>query len=159
MRFEKSPPWLIQLFDARLANTRGERRQMFGYPCGFANGNMFCGLFGADLFVRLSEGDRAELLRVPGAMSFDPMGGKPMREYVVVPREMVDDEEPLRGWIDKALIYTESLPPKIRSGARVKAQKAQKAKPLAKARASGSSGRSSKKSAGSGQSRRRRRAR
>jgi TfoX/Sxy family transcriptional regulator of competence genes len=159
MRFEKSPPWLIQLFDAHLANTRGERRQMFGYPCGFATGNMFCGLFGADLFVRLSEGDRAELLRVPGAKTFDPMGGKPMREYVMIPRDVLDDEEGLRGWIANAFTYAESLPPKIRSGARVKAQKAQKAKPLAKARASGSSGRSSEKSARSAQSRRRRGAR
>jgi TfoX/Sxy family transcriptional regulator of competence genes len=147
MRFEKSPPWLIELFDGHLTNTRGERRQMFGYPCGFANGNMFCGLFGADLFVRLGEDDRAELLRVEGAKTFDPMGGRPMREYVVVPRDLLEDEEELRKWIDKAFTYEESLPPKAQV-------RPQKAKPAPKAKSTGGSGGSSRKLARSSQARR-----
>ena len=33
MKFEKSPPWLVELFGDALAGTAGERSQMFGYPC------------------------------------------------------------------------------------------------------------------------------
>ena len=41
---------------------RVKARPMFGNVSGFVNGNMFMGLYGGDLFVRLSEADRAELL-------------------------------------------------------------------------------------------------
>ncbi len=37
-------------------------RPMFGSISAFVNGNMFAGLFGNDLFVRLSEESREELL-------------------------------------------------------------------------------------------------
>ena len=44
-------------------DTRVKVRPMFGNVAGFVNGNMFIGLFGSDVFVRLSEADKAELLR------------------------------------------------------------------------------------------------
>lgn len=49
-------------------------RPMFGNLAGFVNGNMFAGLFGADLFVRLSAEDRAEL-EAAGGGPFEPMPG------------------------------------------------------------------------------------
>ena len=62
-------------------------RPMFGNVAGFVNGNMFIGLFGADLFVRLSDEDRAELLQERDAAILEAMKGRPMKEYVVVPEE------------------------------------------------------------------------
>lgn len=113
MKFEKSPPWLVQLFDQALSGTPGERRQMFGCPVAFLGGQMFGGLFGSSMFLRLGDSDRAALLAVEGARVFDPMGGRPMREYVVLPRSVLDDAAQLRSWLSRATAYASSLPPKL----------------------------------------------
>jgi TfoX/Sxy family transcriptional regulator of competence genes len=126
MKFDKSPQWLVQLFDALQRETGGARRQMFGYPCAFENGQLFAGLFGDGMFVRLSEPDRAALLKTPGATPFAPMAGRPMKEYVVLPPSMLEDEEAVKGWLGRGLGYAQSLPPK-----RPKAAKSKAAKPKA----------------------------
>jgi len=53
---------------------------MFGNISAFVNGNMFAGLFGNDLFVRLSKESRKELLEKQGASLLEPMKGRPMKE-------------------------------------------------------------------------------
>jgi TfoX/Sxy family transcriptional regulator of competence genes len=112
MRFEKSPPWLVALLEAQIAGTLAERRQMFGCPCAFTNGQMCAGLFADQLFVRLGDAERAELLALPGARPFEPVPGRRMREYAVVPPSVLDDGKALRDWIGKAVRYARSLPPK-----------------------------------------------
>ena len=87
-------------------------RPMFGNLAGFVNGNMFTGLFGNDVFVRLSEVDRAELLREDGASPFEPMPGRPMAEYVVLPRSWRDEPVRVRTWIDRSLSWAGQLPEK-----------------------------------------------
>ena len=47
-------------------------RPMFGNLAGFVNGNMFCGLFGEDLFVRVSDDDQGKV-RKQGGTAFEPM--------------------------------------------------------------------------------------
>ena len=44
-----------------------EVKPMFGNLGAFVNGNMFMGLFGADVGVKLPEAQRKELLLQPGA--------------------------------------------------------------------------------------------
>jgi len=112
MRFDKSPEWLVSLFDAAIEGLPLQRRKMFGYPAGFANGQMCCGLFGKQFFLRLGENDRGELLRIEGASEFDPMGGRPMREYVVLPDSMLEEQDELQSWLTRSIGYTRSLPPK-----------------------------------------------
>ncbi len=34
MRFDKSPEWLVSLFDAAIEGLPLQRRKMFGYPAG-----------------------------------------------------------------------------------------------------------------------------
>lgn len=80
MKFEKAPPWLVEFFAAQMEGVPADTRKMFGYPCAFVNGQMFTGLFGSTMIVRLPEEGRAELLAIEGAKGFDPMGGRPMRE-------------------------------------------------------------------------------
>src|SRR5438128_9549795 len=116
MKLAKSPPWLVQLFDALQPDVGGERKQMFGYPCAFANGHLFTGLFQDTLFVRLGEADRATLLASRGARSFSPMEGRPMKEYVVLPGTMLEDEEAVKRWMRRGLGFAESLPPKVKAG-------------------------------------------
>jgi len=76
-RFPKPPPALVSLFDEHLAKTKAQRRTMFGCPCGFVGGQMFTGLFGDQLFLRLSEKDRAELLAQEGRRPLTPWAAGP----------------------------------------------------------------------------------
>ena len=107
MKFSKSPAWLVQLFQALQPEVGGTPRQMFGYPCAFENGQLFTGLFQDTLFVRLGQG-----AAVPGGRPFAPMKGRPMKEYVVLPAEMLEDEDAVKGWMRRGLEYARSLPPK-----------------------------------------------
>jgi TfoX/Sxy family transcriptional regulator of competence genes len=72
---------------------------------------MFMGIFGEDVFVRLPEEDRAALLR-EGGSAFEPMAGRPMKEYVVLPDGWRDEPDRIREWASRALDHAEELPPK-----------------------------------------------
>jgi TfoX/Sxy family transcriptional regulator of competence genes len=95
-----------------------EPRKMFGYSCVFAKGNMFAGLHEAGMVLRLPDEQRVEFLRLKDAAQFEPMPGRVMREYVVVPRMLLNSPEQLRPWVEKSLAYVLSLPakPKKSSG-------------------------------------------
>jgi TfoX/Sxy family transcriptional regulator of competence genes len=112
MKFDKSPAWLVQLFDALQPEVGGQRKQMFGYPVAFENGQLFSGLFADGMFVRLDTTEREDLLAQKGAHPFEPMKGRPMREYVVLPAGMLEDEDEVKGWMRRGLAYARSLPPK-----------------------------------------------
>jgi TfoX/Sxy family transcriptional regulator of competence genes len=112
-RWRPAPPALVERFERALATLSGAvGRKMFGYPAGFLAGHMFTGLFQDTMLVRLSEGDRAELLQQPGAKTFEPMPGRPMREYVVVPPSVLGSATLLATWLEKALVHARTLPPK-----------------------------------------------
>jgi TfoX/Sxy family transcriptional regulator of competence genes len=87
-------------------------RPMFGNISAFVNGNMFTGLFGNDLFVRLSEESRKELLESKGASLLEPMKGKPMKEYIVIPKAWRNQHETVRTWVTRSLDWTSKLPAK-----------------------------------------------
>lgn len=89
-----------------------QKKKMFGYPCSFVKGNMFMGLFADDLFIRLSVSDREEFLEIEGAGQLEPMPGRPMKEYVVIPRNLLNEPDELNKWIDRSLKYILGLPPK-----------------------------------------------
>ena len=85
---------------------------MFWNISAFANGNMFAGLFGNDLFVRLSEESRKELLEKEGASLLERMKGRPMKEYVVITKAWRKQHETARTWVIRSLDRTSKLPPK-----------------------------------------------
>lgn len=95
-----------------------EPMKMFGYSCVFTKGNMFAGLHEVGMVLRLPDEQRAEFLRIKGAAQFEPMPGRVMREYVVVPKVLLNAPENLRAWVEKSLVYVSSLPakPKKSSG-------------------------------------------
>lgn len=86
-------------------------RPMFGNIAAFANGNMFAGLFGENLFVRLPEEQRARVIRDGGA-TFEPMPGRAMKDYVTLPRRWRRESKAARRWISDSLAWTVALPPK-----------------------------------------------
>ena len=111
--WRKPPPDLVALFDAALPDDpRVERRQMFGCPCAFAGGHLFAGVHQEDVMVRLGAAERTKLLAVAGARPFEPMPGRTMREYVVLPPRLHGEARALRRWIALALEYVVQLPAK-----------------------------------------------
>jgi TfoX/Sxy family transcriptional regulator of competence genes len=86
-------------------------RPMFGNLAAFVNGNMFMGMFGPELFLRLPEGDR-EAVAKEGGGPFEPMPGRPMREYAVLPSAWRDDLGTVREWVSRSLEHAQELPPK-----------------------------------------------
>jgi TfoX/Sxy family transcriptional regulator of competence genes len=86
-------------------------RPMFGQLSAFVNGNMFMGIFGDDVLVRLPEEDR-EAVVAAGGGPFEPMAGRPMKEYVVLPAAWRDDPDRVREWAARSLEHAEELPPK-----------------------------------------------
>ena len=113
MAWTKSPETLIALFDGIVPDAPGvERRKMFGYPCAFVNGNMFMGLHQDNMVLRLGPDERAAFIERYDTALFDPMGGRPMKEYPVVPAALFDDDALMGGWVAKSLAYASSLPKK-----------------------------------------------
>ncbi len=113
MDWTKSPEALVDTFDEALPDDpRVQRRKMFGYPAAFVNGNMFASLHQADIVLRLDEARRSELTTRYGARPFEPMQGRPMKEYVVAPPALHEDHQLLARWLRSALDYTAALPAK-----------------------------------------------
>lgn len=116
-KFAKSSPELVARFAAALArHTAADLilKPMFGYQCAWIGGNMLTGLFAEDWWVRVSEPDRDALLAMPGAHPFEPMAGRPMGRYVVLPPDVVARDDALLVWLDKAVAFTRSLPPRMK---------------------------------------------
>jgi TfoX/Sxy family transcriptional regulator of competence genes len=112
----KANPVTIKAFEALLPpDPRIVVRPMFGHKASFVNGHMFAGTFGPDVFVRLEEGDRADLLAIDGAKPFEPMKGRPMSGYVQLPRRWIGKGAEAKAWVARALARTAGLPPKLRT--------------------------------------------
>ena len=86
-----------------------ETKPMFGNLGAFVNGNMFMGLFGSDVGVKVDEPDRARLNAKPGAGAFGPEE-RPMAGYVTLPADWSNRQA--KPWITKAYAAAAALPPK-----------------------------------------------
>ena len=86
-------------------------KPMFGNLGAFVNGNMFAGLFGPSIGVKLADDERADLAAVEGAGPFGP-AERPMGGYLSLPPSCTTEQA--AGWVDKARTYVATLPPKAR---------------------------------------------
>ncbi|MER7273214.1 TfoX/Sxy family protein [Dactylosporangium sp. NPDC000244] len=86
------------------------RRRMFGGLAFLTGGNMTVGVYRDDLLVRLSPEDADAALDRPGVRPFD-MTGRPMRGWVLVAGEHLDDAD-LDRWVATASAFVATLPPK-----------------------------------------------
>ena len=112
MAWEKSPRELADRFGRVLDRfPEAERRKMFGYPAAFVGGHMVTGLHQRDWVVRLPE-DQQEAARAEGATAFEPMPGRPMKNFVALPAATIADEEALARWVERAVGHGMTLPPK-----------------------------------------------
>jgi TfoX/Sxy family transcriptional regulator of competence genes len=112
--FDKSPPELVERFDAVAAAFPDvERRLTFGYPSLYVGGNMTSGLHQSAWFVRLGDTDDAKALADAGGAPFEPMPGRPMTGYTVLPADVIADPEATKRWVKRAIEYVGTLPPKV----------------------------------------------
>jgi TfoX N-terminal domain len=112
VHWEKSPAELADRFGQVMDDfPELQRRKMFGYPAAFLSGNMVTGLHGASWVVRLGTESLAEL-HSAGGTTFEPMAGRPMKSFAVLPDGVVGDDAALRTWIGRAVEHARSLPPK-----------------------------------------------
>ena len=113
MKWEKCSAKLSDILAAGMAIIPAQRRVMFGCPAYFINGNMFAGVHGSGIFLRLTEADRRKFIdKYDEASLFEPVPGHAMKEYVLVPAAVYDHPETFSVWLDKAFTSTAALPPK-----------------------------------------------
>jgi TfoX/Sxy family transcriptional regulator of competence genes len=86
-------------------------RKMFGGLCLMVNGNMFAGVMGEELMLRVGPKRFEELLARPAARPMD-FTGRPMNGYVYVAPEGFATPKALSAWLEAALEFVEALPPK-----------------------------------------------
>ena len=113
MAWRKSPQHMIDLFDEVVPkDSRIERRKMFGYPAAFLNGHLFAGLHQESFILKLSPADRVKLRTERDARVFEPMPGRAMREYLVLPEGVLSERRVLSAWIKRSTVYVSTMPPK-----------------------------------------------
>jgi len=91
---------------------------VFGYPVAFVHGNMFAGLFGDGMFVRLAPSVRMALESLHGPLPFEPMAGRQSKTYTRVPDAVLADEAAIADLLAGALTFAVALPPKEKRGKR-----------------------------------------
>jgi hypothetical protein len=101
-----------QLLARVLTGHAGEPRLVFGAPTWFVNGNMFAGVFGDGVFLRLPEPDLGKIFSLRGVEHFEPMKGGVMKEYAYLLPRFLGNERLLAVWLNRSLSYTRSLPAK-----------------------------------------------
>lgn len=95
-----------------LARKKGiEEKKMFGGICFLLNGNMFVGVWKEFLIARLGPEQGGEALLEPHVRKMD-ITGKPMKGWVMVEPEGVEEDDQLAGWVERAVKFVKTLPKK-----------------------------------------------
>ena len=90
-------------------------KPMFGSLGAFINGNMFAGLFGEDVGVKLDPAGLEELRALPGSGPFGP-AERPMNGWLSLPANLSDEDK--SAWTDRARDHIATLPPKVTKAAK-----------------------------------------
>jgi TfoX/Sxy family transcriptional regulator of competence genes len=103
---------LAQRIREQLAATGGvTEKQMFGGIAFLVDGNMCVGVIGEELIARVGLDATDAALERPGSRLFD-FSGRPMKGWITVAPDALEDDDALAGWIDDALGFVRTLPPK-----------------------------------------------
>ncbi len=98
--FSKSPPepWSLSLRSSTATPTPSASRCSM-FLAAFV-GNMATGLFADRWVVRLPAAE-IDAAKTAGAEGFEPMPGKPMKAFVVIPAADVDDDTRIMAWVER----------------------------------------------------------
>lgn len=103
----------LAAYEAALpADSRIERKKMFGMPCAFVNRQMFFGIFDDSLVARIGPARVRALEGQGGSCVFTPTEGKTWADYLQFPS--TTKPEGLKGLANEALNWTTKLPPKAK---------------------------------------------
>jgi hypothetical protein len=95
-----------------LAGRRGiVEKKMFGGLVFLLDGNMLAGVWKDSLIARLGPEQAEVALKEPYVGVFD-VTGRPMRNWVLVGPDGVEDDLSLRDWVGRAEKFVRTLPPK-----------------------------------------------
>jgi TfoX/Sxy family transcriptional regulator of competence genes len=86
-------------------------KPMVGGICFMLHGNLLCGVMGNDLLVRIAKKDYVRYITEPGARPM-VMGGRSGRSWVLIDGAIVSRQTELAKWIDRAIEFVSTLPPK-----------------------------------------------
>jgi TfoX/Sxy family transcriptional regulator of competence genes len=86
-------------------------RKMFGGLAFMYRGNMACGVIGEDLMVRVGPEAWEEALEHPHARQMD-FTGKSMKGMVYVDTSGTAEDDDLREWVTRGILFARSLPAK-----------------------------------------------
>ena len=119
MRIPKPGDDVVELFRSLIPDAPGVLvKPMFGNLGAFVNGNMFAGLYGDAIGVKLlSQDARDELSAIEGTGPYGPEE-RPMGGYLSLPAAWVgpgatdSDRSQLRAWIERSLGEVAALPEK-----------------------------------------------
>jgi len=115
MKWIKAPEALKIHIETLMQAVQCEKRPMFGYPAYFINKKMFAGLFQDKLFLRLSPDHVTSLGKsYPGLSNLEPMPGRPMKDYYLIPEKLHMDPKRMPKVLQEAAEYCRSLPAKAR---------------------------------------------
>ena len=113
MTWKKPSEELKRFLQKKLKNVDCQRRLMFGCPSYFINNNMFTGVYGDNIFIRLAPADIEEMLgEFPKIKRFEPRPGRIMKEYLALPKSIYANKELFSRLLRKSLSYARSLPRK-----------------------------------------------
>ena len=94
-----------------LAKKEVVEKKMFGGICFLLNGNMLVGVWKDSLIARLGPVQGDEALLEPHVKAFD-LTGKPMKNWILVEPNGVEDDDKLKDWIQRAVKFVGNLPKK-----------------------------------------------
>jgi TfoX/Sxy family transcriptional regulator of competence genes len=104
----------------RLARRKNvEEKRMFGGIGFLINGNLLVGVRKDSLLVRLGPEKSDEALKEAHVSEFNITGRGTMKGWVLVALEGVEDADQLSAWIQRALKFAGSLPPKEKNHVQV----------------------------------------
>ena len=92
-------------------NPEIREKKMFGGLAFMLNGNMACGLIKEDLMVRVGSENYEKDLSKPHARKME-FTGRPMKGFITIDAEGLEDDKMLKVWIKQGLDYAGSLPAK-----------------------------------------------
>ncbi len=84
-------------------------RRMFGGMGIYTGERMFAFLIGDEIGLKLCEEDIVEAMTLPGAGQLKPDPTmEPMREYVKMPRDVLDNYEIFMIWVERSITYVQT---------------------------------------------------
>jgi TfoX/Sxy family transcriptional regulator of competence genes len=88
-----------------------DEKRMFGGVGFLLHGNMLVGIWKESLIVRVGPAAYPDALLEPHVREFD-ITGRPMKGWVLVDPEGVEEDESLSEWVRRATEFVETLPAK-----------------------------------------------